>query len=253
MASIKGIPQKLPPPQPVSTARGLTLVSPITRRGYGPGLIVLVDQPSSGLSIRNGVPSPLQKWAEEGFCVIEVLHRACEDHGQLLRTAISELEKNDKCEANNGIGLVCYDQDGWRLFAPHLLDIPQIKGAVLYCCPPTQELLSLAPSYTLVHVAGDSLGGPASDSSIKAYCYPQQKSAHFALPFSGQFDLAAEAVSHTRNLTFLKRYLRGPYFDLEAIWEEHTYYEFEDRSVENTMNTMVEEPYVNHIPTVCPI
>ena len=42
----------------------------------------------------------------------------------------------------------------------------------------------------------------------------------------------------------------GPYFDLETIWEEHTYYEFADRSVEHTMATMVQEPYVNHVPTV---
>jgi carboxymethylenebutenolidase len=42
----------------------------------------------------------------------------------------------------------------------------------------------------------------------------------------------------------------GPYFDLEEIWEEHTYYEFADRSVEHTMSTMVQEPYVNHVPTV---
>lgn len=44
--------------------------------------------------------------------------------------------------------------------------------------------------------------------------------------------------------------MAGPYFDLEAIWEEHTYLEFEVRDVEATMATMVQEPYVNHIPTV---
>jgi carboxymethylenebutenolidase len=48
----------------------------------------------------------------------------------------------------------------------------------------------------------------------------------------------------------LKPKMGGPYFDLEEIWEEHTYYEFADRSVEHTMSTMVQEPYVNHVPTV---
>lgn len=46
--------------------------------------------------------------------------------------------------------------------------------------------------------------------------------------------------------------MNGPYFDLETIWDEHTYFEFENRSVEWTMSTMVQEPYVNHIPTVSP-
>lgn len=59
-----------------------------------------------------------------------------------------------------------------------------------------------------------------------------------------------ESVSHTRNLTFLKPRMNGPYFDLEAIWDEHTYWEFENRSVPQTMATMVQEPYVNHVPTV---
>jgi carboxymethylenebutenolidase len=72
----------------------------------------------------------------------------------------------------------------------------------------------------------------------------------FAVPGLEDFDYSTEAISHTRNLTFLKKYIRGADFDLEAIWEEHCYFEFEDRSVAKTMGTMVQEPYVNHIPTV---
>ena len=71
------------------------------------------------------------------------------------------------------------------------------------------------------------------------------------MPFQEHFHYITESVSYTRNLSFLKPRLGGPYFDLETIWEEHCYYEFADRSVEHTMSTMVQEPYVNHIPTVC--
>jgi carboxymethylenebutenolidase len=38
--------------------------------------------------------------------------------------------------------------------------------------------------------------------------------------------------------------------DLEAVWEEHTRFEFEVRDVDATMATMVPQPYVNHIPTL---
>jgi carboxymethylenebutenolidase len=38
--------------------------------------------------------------------------------------------------------------------------------------------------------------------------------------------------------------------DLVALWEAHCRYEFETRDVDDTMATMVEEPYVNHIPTM---
>jgi carboxymethylenebutenolidase len=89
-----------------------------------------------------------------------------------------------------------------------------------------------------------------SKGSGKRYAYPKMADGNFALPFKPSFSYSSEAVSHTRNLTFLKPLIDGPYFDLEAIWEEHTYYEFADRSVAHTMSTMVQEPYVNHVPTM---
>jgi len=41
-----------------------------------------------------------------------------------------------------------------------------------------------------------------------------------------------------------------PTHDLVALWEAHCRYEFETRDVDATMATMVETPYVNHIPTM---
>lgn len=38
--------------------------------------------------------------------------------------------------------------------------------------------------------------------------------------------------------------------DLVALWEAHCACEFETRDVDATMATMVEQPYVNHIPTM---
>jgi carboxymethylenebutenolidase len=83
----------------------------------------------------------------------------------------------------------------------------------------------------------------------KTYTYPKVQGAWFAAGH-GDYDYSADSVAHTRNLQFLKPKMNGPFFDLEDIWEEHTYYEFADRSVEHTMSTMVQEPYVNHVPTV---
>lgn len=38
--------------------------------------------------------------------------------------------------------------------------------------------------------------------------------------------------------------------DLVTLWEAHCRHEFETRDVDATMATMVDEPYVNHIPTM---
>jgi carboxymethylenebutenolidase len=41
-----------------------------------------------------------------------------------------------------------------------------------------------------------------------------------------------------------------PDHDLVAIWEAHCRYEFETHDADATMATMVDTPYVNHIPTM---
>jgi len=38
--------------------------------------------------------------------------------------------------------------------------------------------------------------------------------------------------------------------DLARLWEEHTKHEFETRDTEATLATMVDDAYVNHIPTL---
>ena len=38
--------------------------------------------------------------------------------------------------------------------------------------------------------------------------------------------------------------------DLSTLWEEHTAHEFATRDTEATLATMVEDAYVNHIPTL---
>jgi carboxymethylenebutenolidase len=57
------------------------------------------------------------------------------------------------------------------------------------------------------------------------------------------------SMAHTRTIAALRRTM-GPHYDLSALWDKHCEYEFITRDVDATMATMVEEPYVNHIPTM---
>jgi carboxymethylenebutenolidase len=126
---------------------------------------------------------------------------------------------------------------------------PEIIGVAVYANSATPIKQSTIPM--LQHLAGKATTKPTSSSDvIKLYHYPETESYLFATPFQKTFKYSSEAVTHSRNLAFLKPLMNGPYFDLEAIWDEHTYYEFDTRSVPDTMSTMVQEPYVNHIPTV---
>lgn len=101
----------------------------------------------------------------------------------------------------------------------------------------------------LMHLPG-ARGDVGYRENLSVYSYPEVSSAGYIVPGHDHFKISSAGVAHTRSLSFLKKHLSGPYFDLEKIWEEHAFFEFGDRSVGKTMATMVKEPYVNHIPTV---
>jgi carboxymethylenebutenolidase len=149
--------------------------------------------------------------------------------------------------------IVVYAPELWNTVASCLIGVSDIVAAVLYIDQANQSELSSIDIPLLQHIVGSATKRSTNKALGVEYFYPKAQSHAFATPFHQHFDYNMESVSHTRNLQFLKPKVGGPYFDLEHIWEEHTHYEFADRSVEHTMSTMVQEPYVNHIPTVSPL
>ena len=91
----------------------------------------------------------------------------------------------------------------------------------------------------MLHLTTD-VPKPADHSNqlTTKHFYPTS-STYFVLPHTAQYDPASASLAHSRTLAFLRKNLGGPFFDLEAIWDEHTYFEFEVRSVAKTMGTMV--------------
>lgn len=83
---------------------------------------------------------------------------------------------------------------------------------------------------------------------IELYTYPGADHA-FARAGGMHFDKLAAMMAHQRTIAVLKRVI-GPEYDLSALWDKHCEYEFGTRNVDDTMATMVAEPYVNHIPTM---
>ena len=128
---------------------------------------------------------------------------------------------------------------------------PQIVGSIFYgACPDLTGAKVTAPMMAHVPGSNPSPGQEAKwGKGLTVNWYPAA-AGFFAIPAHTNYRANTAAVAHTRSLSFLKPLIGGPYFDLEAIWNEHTRYEFADRSVEETMATMVNEPYVNHVPTL---
>lgn len=98
----------LPSPELTEVKPGMSLLRPLSRLGTGPGMIILTHDYKDSLAINEGVPSPLVKWAEEGYAVIEIqataLNNAGEEH--IIKLAIETLRDCDKCEPKDKFGLV---------------------------------------------------------------------------------------------------------------------------------------------------
>ena len=83
---------------------------------------------------------------------------------------------------------------------------------------------------------------------VEVHQYPGVDHA-FARPGGEHYHRASAHLAHERSMATLKSAI-GPHQDLAALWDKHCEYEFGTRNVDDTMATMVAEPYVNHIPTM---
>lgn len=145
---------------------------------------------------------------------------------------------------------MAYDPRCWDFAAQVVNSLPEVAATVVYANVAQHNSIAPSKVSSIYHLAGKGSNRPIRSENLTVYTYPDVQSYTFAIPFQNAFHYGQEALSHTRSLMHLKKQMDGPWFDLELIWEEHTFYEFADRSVEHTMSTMVQEPYVNHVPTV---
>lgn len=111
-----------------------------------------------------------------------------------------------------------------------VLHIPELDD---FCPPPAREAIVQAL---------------ARLPRTEAYVYPGVGHA-FARPAGAHYDKSSALLAHERSIATLCRVL-GPDYNLSALWEEHIRHEFDTRDVPATMATMVDQPYVNHIPTM---
>ncbi|KAI0598375.1 hypothetical protein F4775DRAFT_601269 [Biscogniauxia sp. FL1348] len=286
MAAPDPVPIPLLPNAPLlPLAPTATLQPPLSRRGHGPGL-VLVTPGTDGASAPTTTttttttldPPPQKKWAEEGYAVARLVFsssppsvageeeegkgaddgggngdRGWEDVAEALGRAVEALGALAECDGEGVYGSPSEYPPG---FAPRLKAAYEGSSNLVASVSFSADWgLGSASKPALLHLGGPPPLPPPDTSAAlnntKTYHYPgAPASPSFVLPRHPSFSYTAASVSHTRSLTFLKPLLGGPYFDLEAVWEEHTAYEFGERSVERTMSTMVDEPYVNHVPTL---
>ncbi|KAJ5261064.1 hypothetical protein N7478_011659 [Penicillium angulare] len=247
-------PAELPSAKPIAFGSRIVVQPPLTRLGTGPGLVIIRPAGFSDYQAKTKTldPEPLQKWAEEGFAVAQITLDAQDKNTEILHSlnsAQKHLQDLLECTSDKSFGLIVYgsrsDYGGLSGDAFCTLAPETIKAVVFFDTWESKEGQKL-----LLHAASYQRDTFTEDDTQTAYFYPDIVSSGFIVPGHPDFKISTAGVAHTRGLAFLKKNIGGPYFDLEKIWDEHTYYEFGDRSVEKTMATMVQEPYVNHVPTM---
>ena len=82
----------------------------------------------------------------------------------------------------------------------------------------------------------------------KIFIYPGVDHG-FSMNESVHFHKSTAQLAHQRSIALFRKTM-GPHYDFSQLWDKHCEYEFATRDADATMETMVSEPYVNHIPTM---
>jgi carboxymethylenebutenolidase len=95
--------------KPFRLADNITLQAPLSRFGKGPGLVLLVSKDYKSRSptdiSKTLDPEPQQKWAEEGFAVVEVkVDPATVEED--FKTAVAALKKLPECASYSTVGVI---------------------------------------------------------------------------------------------------------------------------------------------------
>ncbi|HBB94225.1 MAG TPA: carboxymethylenebutenolidase [Blastocatellia bacterium] len=134
-----------------------------------------------------------------------------------------------------GVGIEKTLNEASGLASPLML---HIAGKDDHCPPEAQKQ---------IHAALDS------NPQVTIHEYPE--SEHAFSRRGRHYDPVAAELAHLRSLEFFVRNLAGEGFasaqkTLSDRWDEHVKYEFATRDTEDTLETMVDDAYVNHVPVM---
>ena len=248
--------------------------------GTGPGLVVLQEIFGVNAHIREVCDT----FAEEGYVTLApdlfwrvepglqlgygdadrekafaVLGRFDEDRcAEDIAQTVAHLRAHEACEG--GVGAMGFCLGGKLAYlAATRAGVECAIGYYGVGIENNLDELDRANCPILLHFAGeDSHVPPASVAKIEAACAEREATEIHTYPGAEHgfncdarpsYSRPTAIMAHSRSIALLRRTL-GPRYDLSGLWDEHCACEFGARDAKATMDTMVAEPYVNHIPTL---
>jgi carboxymethylenebutenolidase len=184
-----------------------------------------VEDAAAALEYLRGLPSCNGRAGAVGFCL-----------GGNLAYLLSVRFKPDAAVGYYGVGIQKSLNEAGHLTSPLML---HIAAEDKFCPPAAQEQ---------IHAALDN------NSLVTIHTYQNQDHA-FGRPGGDHFDPAAAELANLRTLEFFVRNLAGSGVaeadrTLSEKWDEHVKYEFATRDTDDTLDTMVPDAYVNHVPVM---
>jgi len=186
------------------------------------------------------------KAVEDSAAAVEFLrkHPACSGSvgavgfclGGNLAWLLAVRFKPDCAVGYYGVGVEKTLNEASNLSSPLML---HTAGRDQYCPPDAQKEIRAALD---------------SNPRVTIHDYPDQDHA-FGRPGGEHYDANSAELANLRTLEFLVRNLAGTGLataqkSLSDRWDEHVKYEFATRDTEDTLETMVADAYVNHIPVM---
>ena len=186
------------------------------------------------------------KAVEDSAAAVEFLrrHPACSGRvgavgfclGGNLAWLLSVRFKPDCAVGYYGVSIERTLTEAANLSSPLML---HIAGKDQYCPPEAQKQ---------IHEALDQ------NPLVTIHDYAEQDHA-FGRPGGQHYDAGAAELANLRTLEFFVRNLTGEGLasaqkSLSDRWDEHVKYEFATRDTEDTLETMVADAYVNHVPVL---
>jgi len=184
-----------------------------------------VEDTAAALEFLRKHPSCSGRAGAVGFCL-----------GGNLAYLLSVRFKPDCAVGYYGVSIEKSLDEAKNLSAPLML---HIGGRDEHCLPEAQAQ---------IHAALDA------NPLVTIYDYPEAGHA-FGRPGGAHYDAAAAELANLRGLEFFVSNLAGAGLasaqqTLSSRWDDHVKYEFATRNTDDTIETMVADAYVNHVPVM---
>jgi len=207
-------------------------------KGSTAGVILVTDK----TGFTDGIQNWAEKLAEDGYhlAVVPGTANRPEDLGDAVM-ALSNSAGGDLVVGAVGIGVGAdlIMSSGIDFEATVVFDPGQDVKPVRFNGPIALHISGDTPHLLAVKIAA------LPDGRVHVYEQCQPGFIDQSLPAYSKWPAR---IAYSRTLAPLRRAL-GPHYDLAGLFSEHLRLEFVEKDAHATMETMIGEPYVNHVPT----